>query len=491
MERIPMSVRTDEASPVVDPEVDVAAGSRPAAQRLGVWRHWPVFAILGMAIVLTGFCLWSQHHSGDLGANGRFRHPPLYGAFHPLFSEWTLIRLVPTGLLLAAAAWAVTSSRRTPTWAALTLIGASAWVTSLAVNLIRGDQTDLWQYVSTTQGTNFTRDIHLIDEYGVRGFVSNFPSLFDRMVSWNARTHPPGVQVFLWVISKVAHGQPFVFSTILAFLSLGTAVGAWAMARSYAGERAGRIAAVLAVAAPGALMLAYSSMDAVFATVFTTAAAFIVVGTKRRSMLLTAAAGVVLGLGAFLTYAITFLAIAAAVAVVVETRSLRQSVKLLGAAAVGGIATLLVLRVALGYDFFATYSALPRSGSKFVPYFVAGQPAAVLIMAGLPLAALGLAGLVVKTPGARRPYLPAFLILLMFVWGVLPPSITGLRQGEVERTWAFLYPMLAASAAPVIAGWTRARTPPGRIWAGATVAVLVALSVAQAGVVQSLWDNYT
>jgi hypothetical protein len=79
----------------------------------------------------------------------------------------------------------------------------------------------------------------------------------------------------------------------------------------------------------------------------------------------------------------------------------------------------------------------------------------------------------------------------MFVWGVLPPSITGLRQGEVERTWAFLYPMLAASAGPVIAHWTRSRTQSGRIWAGATVALLVALSVAQTGVIQSLWDTYT
>jgi hypothetical protein len=233
-------------------------------------------------------------------------------------------------------------------------------------------------------------------------------------------------------------------------------------------------------------MMVYTSMDAVFATFITTAAAFIVVGTARRSMALTAAGGVVLGLGAFLTFAVAFLAIAAAGAVVVETRSLRQSAKLLGAAALGGIAALLVLRVAVGYDVFASYAAMTRSHLPFLPYFVVGHPASVLIMAGLPLAALGLAGLVVKTPDARRPYLPAFLILLMFVWGFLPPTVTGLRQGEVERTWAFLYPMLAVAAAPVIANWARARTRSGGIWVGTTVA----LSVAQAGVVQSLWDNY-
>ena len=483
-----MPTRTDDvAAPDVEPPV-TAAPPRPPAGTSAAWRYWPVLAILGMAGLLTWFGFWSQ---GTPLGNSRFNHPPLYGFFDPVFTDWTLIRLIPAGLLLAAAAWGVTSTRRTPTGAALALIVASAWVTSLAVNLIRGNQGALWQGVSTSTGTYYTRDLHFIDEYGVRGFVSNFPSLVDHLTAWNGRTHPPGVQVFLWTISKIVHAQPFVFTTVLAVLSLCTAAGAWAMARSYGGERAGRIAAVLAVAAPGPLMLAYTNMDAVFATFFATAAAFFVVGTRRRSMALTAAGGAVLGLATFLTYATAFLALATAVAVVLETRSLRQSAKLLGAAAVGGVAVLLALRLGLGFDVFACYRALTRSGSQFYWYWVVGHPAAWLIMAGLPLAALGIAGLIVKVPGARRPILPALLILAMLVWGALPPSVTALRQGEVERTWAFLYPMLAVSAGLVVARWTQAGTRRGRIWAGSVVALLVVLSVAQAGVVQSLWDNLT
>jgi hypothetical protein len=483
-----MSTSTDDvvASDVQPPGTPAPPG--PPAGPSAVWRYWPVLAIVAMAGLLTWFCFWSQ---GVLLGNNRLADPPLYGIFLPVFTEWTLIRLIPAGLLLAAAAWAVTSTRRTASWAALTLIVASAWVTSLAVNLIRGDQKALWQGVSTTTGHWYGRDLHFIDERGVRGFVSDFPSLVTHLYAWNGRTHPPGVQVFLWTVSKIVHAQPFVFTTVLAVLSLCTAVGAWAMARSYGGERAGRIAAVLAVAAPGPLMLAYTSMDAVFATFFATAGALFVVGTRRRSMALTAAGGVVLGLATFMTYATVFLGLATAVAVGLETRSLRQSAKLLGAAAVGGVAVLLVLRLTLGFDVFASYRAMTRSGSHFYPYWMAGQPAAWLIMAGLPLAALGIAGLIVKVPGARRPTLPAVLIVAMLIWGTLPPSVTALRQGEVERTWAFLYPMLAVSAGLVVDWWTHAGTRRGRIGAGAVVALLVALSVAQAGVVQSLWDNLT
>jgi len=483
-----MSTRTDD---VVVPDVEPptrADRPEPPARPTVAWRYWPVLAILAMAGLLTWFSLWSQ--GIPLGGNRRLSHLPLYGYFDPVFTDWTLIRLIPAALLLAAAAWAVTSTRRTPTGAALALIVASAWVTSLAVNLIRG-QSALWQGVSTTTGTYYTSDLHFIDEYGVRGFVSHFPSLVTHLNAWNGRTHPPGVQVFLWTGSKIVQAQPFVFTTVLAVLSLCTAVGAWAMARSYGGERAGRIAAVLAVAAPGPLMLAYTSMDAVFATFFATAAAFFVVGTRRRSMALTAAGGVVLGLATFMTYATVFLGLATAVAVVLETRSLRQSAKLLGAAVVGGVAVLLVLRLALGFDVFASYRAMTRSGSHFYPYWMAGQPAALLIMAGLPLAALGIAGLIVKVPGARRPTLPAVLIVAMLIWGALPPQVTALRQGEVERTWAFLYPMLAVSAGLVVDRWTHAGSRRGRIWAGAVVALLVVLSVAQTGVVQSLWDNLT
>ncbi len=105
--------------------------------------------------------------------------------------------------------------------------------------------------------------------------------------------------------------------------------------------------------------------------------------------------------------------------------------------------------------------------------------------AGLPLAALSVAGLLIKVPGARRPILPIALVLIMVVWVGLPTEITKLRPGEVERTWAFVYPVMAAVVGVVVDRWKRGK---GR-WSGAIVAGLVLLSVAQTVVLQSLWDN--
>jgi Dolichyl-phosphate-mannose-protein mannosyltransferase len=451
------------------------------------WRYWPAFAILGMAVVLTAFGLYSQ--TVPRLPFGYFSNLPIYGIYQPVVSPLALT-LIPTGLLLAAIAWAVTSSRRIPSWLALTLIVVGALLTSVSVNLIRGRFKELTEGVSTAHdGPYYTTDIHFIDQYGVRGFVSHFPSLISQTYSYNSKTHPPGVQVFLWTVSKIfGHDHPLRTTTALAAISLTVAVGAWAMGRSYGGERAGRIAAVLVVAAPGPLMLAYTNMDVIFAAIFSAAAALFVVGTHRRSPLLTAGAGVVLGLGTFLTYATAFLALAAVLAVVIETRSVRQTARLLGAAALGGIVALLVLRLALGFDVLASYRAMAKSSGQYFPYWIAGSPAAWLMWAGLPLAALGLAGLVIKVPAARRPILPLILIAGMLVWGALPPVVTSLRQGEVNRTWAFLYPMLAAAAGPVVDRWTQS-TRVTRLWSGSIVAGLVVLSIVQTGVLQALWDN--
>jgi hypothetical protein len=451
-----------------------------------VWRWWPPLAILAMALVLWAFVSFSEP-SSEYPLN-RFPKLPIYGPYAPHFAVPLGLWVIPAGLALGAVAWVVTASRRMSSWLTLALIVAAGWLTAMAVNLVRGDRNALFRGVATEGNTPYyTRDLHFVDENGVRGFVENFPSLIGQMGAYNSKTHPPGVHVMLWTVSKVVGDHPFRFASVLAIISLLTALGAWAMARSYGGERAGRIAAALAVAAPGPLMLAYTNLDVIFAAFFSISAALIVVGVRRRSLALVLAGGAVAGFTTFLTFATAFLVMAQAVAIVWETRNPRQALRLLAAAAAGGLAALVILRVALGFDLLACYQAIAASEGPFFPYWMAGHPASLLLWAGLPLAALGLAGLIVKVPDARRPILPLVLIAAMIVWGLLPPVVTSLRQGEVERTWAFLYPMLAVSAGPVIAHWTDTLRL-NRILAGAVVFALVVLSVAQAGLLQALWN---
>jgi asparagine N-glycosylation enzyme membrane subunit Stt3 len=333
----------------------------------------------------------------------------------------------------------------------------------------------------------YNSDVHLVDVYGVLGFDRRYPDLGFAFSAYNTRTHPPGVIVLLSVLYRAWGSEPWWrLATVLAVLSMLAAVCAWAMGRVLGGDRAGRIAAALLVAAPGPLLLAYTAMDAIFATAMTAGMALAMVAIRRRSAAWAAGAGAVLAGTTYLTYATVFVVLAVTLAVLVQVRRPLPVLRMLGAAGAAGLLTLGLLRVGLDYDLLASYHAVPSASRPYDPYWIAGSPAAWLVFAGLPLAALGITGLFRRYPPARRPVLGAILIGLMLVWAALPGSVTHLRPGEVERTWAFLYPVLAASAGPLVERWTRDRG-----WvAGAMVGTLVLLSVFQALVIQNFWDTF-
>lgn len=447
------------------------------------WR-WPLLALAGLAVFLVAFLVYGRHRP-PIGY-GYFTHPPVYGIWDPTFDRLALIAL-PAALVLAATAWLVTSSRRIPTWAALPLVIGAGLLTASAVGLVRGDWRHLFRGVSTDpDAPYYTSDLHYLAELGVRGFIERHPDMTTDLHSYSSRTHPPGIHVFLHLLYRIIGPEHALrVAVVVAGLALSAAVAAWAIGRTLGGERAGRIAAVLFVAAPGPLLLAYSSMDMIFALVISASVALLVLAVHRRSAALAAAGGAVLGVATLLTFATSFVALAATVAVLVQTRSVRASAQLLGAAGAGGLAVLVLARLTLGLDVWASYQSSPGAGRPYNPYWIVASPSAWLIFAGLPLGALGVAGLVRRMPDARRAVLPLVLVLIMVGWAALPTVITKLRPGEVERTWAFLYPLVAAAAGVVVDRWSRRA---GR-WSGAVVAGLVLLSVAQAVLIQALWDN--
>ncbi|HZD97093.1 MAG TPA: hypothetical protein VE132_02915, partial [Micromonosporaceae bacterium] len=172
------------------------------------WRYWPIVAMVVAAGVLIGVGFWSQ--TVPPLPFGAFSHRPIYGVFKPTVSPLALT-LVPAGLLFAGTAWVVTSSRRLPTWLALGLTVVTALFTAVAVALVRGNWHQLIQGVSTKRGTYYTTDLHFVARYGIRGFVRNYPILEPKLHSYNGKTHPPGVQIFLWVIYKISgHGYPLL-----------------------------------------------------------------------------------------------------------------------------------------------------------------------------------------------------------------------------------------------------------------------------------------
>lgn len=457
-------------------------GAAPAAGRVERPPIWPVLALVGTGLALLAFVAASAYHPIHFGI---FKLPPLYGYWRPVARPPAALALA-AAVLLGGVTALVTSGRRLPTWLALALLVGLGVVTAVAVALVRGPH-ELTRGVATgPHSPYYTSDLHFVEEYGIRGFTRRYPQLSHLFHTYNSRTHPPGVLVLLYVLFRLlGAAHTLRITTALAVFAMAAAVCAYAMGRSLGGERSGRIAAALLVAAPGPLMLAYTNLDVVFATVLTTAAAVFMVAIHRRSAALAAAGGAVLAAGTYLTYATVFVAAAVVVAVLIRASLPGEVARLLGGAGLAGLAVLALLRLALGFDVLAAFRAVPAVTKPYDPYWIVASPAAWLIMAGLPIAALGVAGLVHRVPGARRPVLAAALVLIMLLWAVLPTRLTHLRPGEVERTWAFLYPVLAACAGPVVDRWTLGRP---RL-SGAVVGLLVALSVVQAVILESMWEN--
>ncbi|MEU5724468.1 glycosyltransferase family 39 protein [Micromonospora sp. NPDC047738] len=450
------------------------------------WRFWPLVAMAVTGVALYAFWRWSQTLP-PIGY-GYFARPPIYGQLILVRDELALT-VIPAGVLLAGIGWIVTSWRRLPTWLALALVVVAGVLTATAVNLVRGQLGELTRGLSTgSKPAYYTADLHFVYELGLREFVERHAELSERFQSYNGRTHPAGVMVFLYLLFRTfGASHSLRVAGVIAVVAFCSAVSAWLIGRTLGGERAGRIGAVLFAAAPAPLMMAYSTLDTTFAVPLSMSVALFLLAADRRSWRLSAAAGAVLGLGTLMTFATSFVVLSATIALVVQT-GWRTAVRLLAAAAAGGAAVLALAWLVLGFDVLASYLVSPTVSVPYNWYWFVGSPAAWLIYAGLPLAALGIYGVFRKVPGAGRPVLVLVLVLVLVVWAGLPSELTKLRPGEVERTWMFLYPMVAGAAGVVVDRWTAAFVPRWR--RGAVVAGLVLLSVGQAVFLQALYNNF-
>ncbi|PWU44327.1 hypothetical protein DLE60_20425 [Micromonospora globispora] len=450
------------------------------------WRYWPAVAMVATGAALYGF--WKLSQVLPPIGYGYFARPPIYGIMIPIWDDLALT-VIPAAVLLAGVGWMVTSWRRLPTWLALALVVVAGVVAATTVNLVRGQVGELTRGIATgPKSPYYTSDLHFVYELGLREFVERHPELSDKFHSYNSRTHPAGVFVFLYLLFRIfGASQSMRVAVVIAVVAFTSAISAWLIGRTLAGERAGRIGAVLFAAAPAPLMMAYSNLDTVFAVPMTLSAALFVLAAQRRSAAVAAAAGAVLAAGTLMTFATSFIALAAAVALVIQI-GWRAAARLLVAAAVGGLAVLALAWLVLGFDVLASYQVSPKVGTPYNWYWLVGSPAAWLMYAGLPLAALGVYGVFRKVPGAGRPVLVTTLVLLMLAWAALPSELTKLRPGEVERTWMFLYPLVAACAGVVVDRWTAGFD---RRWLrGGVVAGLVLLSVGQAVFLQGLYNNF-
>ncbi len=259
----------------------------------------------------------------------------------------------------------------------------------------------------------------------------------------------------------------------LAALTIGVGVLSvpltYLLARELLGERRARIATLLYVFAPSALLYGATSADALFATVALLAALPLAVALRRPGAL--AAGGPALALASFFSYA--NLAVGAWAALLAWQREgARRALALCVACAASLACFYALLHLATGYDPFgaleATHSVYREGIASRRPYafWVFGSPTAFLVALGLPLAWLAVRAAALGDAIARA------LLAVLVVAAVL-----GFTKAETERIYQYLVPLACLAAATTLA--------PGRL--RPVLAALAAQALAMELLLYTVW----
>jgi methylthioxylose transferase len=270
-------------------------------------------------------------------------------------------------------------------------------------------------------------------EFGTRFFLDTFAEV-GTSLPVHAIGHPPGLLVVMhWLAIDGPHA--------LAALTIG--VGglsiplAYVLGRVVLHERHARVATLLYVFAPSAILYGATSADALYATVALLAAVPLAAGA-------TAAGGPALALASFFSYA--NLAVGAWAALLSWQRDgLRRAAALASVCGIALVAFYAVLHLTTGYDpigvLEATETVYREGIASRRPYefWVFGSPTAFLVALGVPIA-----WLLFRSAAAGEPAALALLAVLVIA------AALGFTKAETERIYLFLVPLACVAAAPAL-----------------------------------------
>jgi methylthioxylose transferase len=363
----------------------------------------------------------------------------------PLLSGWSpALRpsAIPAVIVLGAAVAAAPAlrSRRVSPWGfALAALGLGLAL-RLALGFARRGAEGLYAVyeIGNHEGDSEYLPALPAFEFGTRFFLDTFAEI-GASLPVHAIGHPPGLLVLMhWLGIDNAAG--------LAALTIG--VGAlsvplaYLLARVLLDEDRARLATLLYVFAPSAVLYGVTSADALYATVGLLAA--LPLGLAIRRPAAAAAGAPAFALASFLSYA--NLAIGAWAALVAWQRAgLRRALTLAAACAAGLLAFYAALHLATGYDpvgvFHAAETVYREGIASRRPYafWVLGSPSAFLVALGLPIAWLA-----VRAAGAGDAVARALLAVLVIA------AVLGFTKAETERIYLFLVPLACVAAATAL-----------------------------------------
>lgn len=439
------------------------AVARVPRRRLGA----PWVLAVGALTAWSALVAISIHWGEDVVAAGhrlRIHAPPLTGSY-----EWRVgVDAIAALVVGAAIVVVVPAVARRASWSALlaTVVLASvAWAVALALVDGWGALTD------PLLPGQYLRTVPRVGDPFV--FLSQFT---DRIATYNIHTqgHPPGMVLVLWALDRIGLGGTGPNAVLVLLGGAASLVAALVAVREVAGEDRARAAAPWLVVLPAAIW--WTSGDAFFAGVGGWGIALVVLATGRtgrRSDVLAAAGGALLGGAAFLSYGLVLLAV-----VPIVVAFARRRPRPIAVAALGALPVFAVFAAA-GFwwpdGLGATHARYVAGVASRRPYsyFVVGNLGALAIAMG-PVLAVALAWL-----RDRRVWWLVAGGLAMVVLA----DVSGLSKAEVERIWLPFVPWIAlAGAAFGVAGVTR-RWPAVRIWLALQVTAGLLVEVA----VRSPW----
>jgi hypothetical protein len=473
-------VGTDRA---VRPRADLAAAA--------------VAAGLVLAAVLAGW--WWSRGGHPVGAAAA----PLHGQWRPRVGPGTPIALAVAVLVVGYGPRLARRLRWRPLLG-LGYLAAVAW--SAGLGLVDGWRVGLADRLITEH--EYLAEVRGVTDVPVmlRMFTGRILDLQPDSWATYVAGHPPGaLLVFVGLDRLGLHGGGW--AAAVCVLAGATTVATVPLTlRALGAERAGRASVPFLVLFPGAVWFG-ASADAIFAAVTTAGVALLAIGVARGRHGWAFGGGALLGLGAFLSYGLVLmLPLALAVALVA-----RRPRPLLAAA--GGAAVVAVAFAALGFWWLDGYRLAVRryqqgaAAERPYAYWVWANLAVLVLSAGLAVAPIlrrvvlravgtvrtawtGRASRVgravraarsmrvpravramsgwraVRRPLGRVP--PALALPLAAVLAIVVADLTGLGDGEVERTWLPFAVWLPAAAVLL---------PPGSRWRWLAVQAATALVV--------------
>ena len=417
---------------------DVEAGSdalRAGHRRAEVWLPAGVAALAagtiayGLAVTVSGT---------RLGAS-----------LAPFLAEWAPVvrpSAIPAVALLAlgvALAPRLSSTRIRPHRFALTALGLGLAL-RLGLGVARRGAAGLYAVYALGRPEAASEYLPALPafRFGTRFFLDTFAQI-GTSLPVHAIGHPPGLLVTMhWLGIDSAPG--------LAALTIGAGAlsipVAYLLARVLLDERRARLATLLYVFAPSAMLYGATSADALYATVALVAAVPLACAARRlgRARWRLTGGASALALAGFFSY--SNLALGAwAVLLAWQQAGLRRAVQVAAACGLAVLAFYAILFLATGYDPIGVVRAAEsvyREGiASRRPYafWVFGSPTAFLVALGIPIAWLALRAAAAGDASAR-----ALLAVVAIA------ALLGFTKAETERIYLFLVPLACVAAAAVL-----------------------------------------